>query len=413
MADEKAIIIIKKKGGHGGHHGGAWKVAYADFVTAMMAFFMVMWLVNSAETEQRDAIASYFRKPGLFASGSGTPLLIGGAGILPDAYAPNLATVERKFVSGMTQTPMTKRTGDEDAIKAAQIKAKGETGKGVIIDGKTDSTGFGLKETTQKGNGKGKSPSGQSLEKLKQDIANEIKKQLAGMPELSKLLGSVDVKIEADGLNIEIMDSDKQSMFEIASSTINPLAKAAFFKIAEALKSVPNQIDIVGHTDAKPFGRGFKGYTNWELSADRANSARRLLQEAGIPQERITSVLGKADRELKVPELPESEKNRRITLKVRFPKNVELLGPDLIQQTLESEPEPEEPAPEEVHSFTPEQILKKQKVKAESTVSLEEVINTKTETESAGSEKTVSQDSSIGVFDDFPVIADGMPFGSR
>ena len=88
MADDKPIIVIKKKGGHGGHHGGAWKVAYADFVTAMMAFFMVMWLVNSAETKTKKAIASYFRRPGLFESGSGTPLLIGGSGMLPEAFAP-------------------------------------------------------------------------------------------------------------------------------------------------------------------------------------------------------------------------------------------------------------------------------------------------------------------------------------
>lgn len=397
MADEKAIIIVKKKGGHGGHHGGAWKVAYADFVTAMMAFFMVMWLVNSAETSQREAIASYFRKPGLFQSGSGVPLLIGGAGILPDAYAPNLASPERKFVSGMKQVPMTKRSGEEDAIKKNQAKPQGEIGKGVIVDSNKDSSGFGLKENSQKGKGKGSNPL--ALEKLKQEIASEIKKQLAGIPELSKLLGSVDIKIDADGINIEIMDSEAQSMFEVASSTINPLAKAAFFKIAEVLKKSPNQIEIAGHTDARPFGRGFKGYTNWELSSDRANSARRLLEEAGIPIERISSVLGKADRELKLVDQPLSEKNRRITLKVKFPTNMNVSDPNSLDQALLNASEAEDEA-EEVHSFTPEEILKKQKEKSEATVNLNN------EQEKDNEQSSTSQ----GVFEDFPVIDKGLPF---
>lgn len=403
MAEEKAIIIVKKKGGHGGHHGGAWKVAYADFVTAMMAFFMVMWLLNSAETQQREAIASYFRKPGLFETGSGTPLMMGGSGILPDGFAPNLATPERKFVSGMNQTPLTKRSGEEDAIKKSQTRPKGEAGKGVIQDGEKETSGFGLKETSQKGKGKGKSPYVAAMEKVKQDLAGQIKKQLAGIPELSKLLGSVDIKIEADGINIEIMDSEKQSMFEVASSTINPLAKAAFFQIAEVLKKVPNQIDIAGHTDGRPFRGGVRGFSNWELSSERANAARRLMEEAGIPRERISSVLGRADRELKVPEDPLSEKNRRISLKVRFPQNLNVNDPAGLDQALEEATEMEEEEPQEVHSFTPEEILEKQKQKAEEVVKLE----------APEEQLSSSEANSSGAFEDFPVISEGLPLSDR
>ena len=404
MADEKAIIIVKKKGGHGGHHGGAWKVAYADFVTAMMAFFMVMWLVNSAESSQQQAIASYFRKPGLFESGSGVPILTGNAGILPDAYAPNLATPERKFVSGMKQVPMTKRSGEEDSIKPGQSVPKGEAGRGVIVDGKTDSSGFGLKENSKDGKGKGSDPL--AIEKIKEAIVAEINKQLAGIPELTKLLGSVDIKIDADGINIEIMDSATQSMFEVASSTINPLAKAAFYKIAEVLKTAPNQIEIAGHTDARPYGRGFKGYTNWELSSDRANSARRLLEEAGIPAERITSVLGKADRELKVKEDPLSERNRRISLKIKFPTSMTISEPDRLAKALAAADEPKPAKEDKVHSFTAEDILKKQKERSQSTVTLP------SDDLSADAKASKQAESSAisDVLQDFPVIEKFVPF---
>jgi chemotaxis protein MotB len=399
MAEEKAIIIVKKKGGHGGHHGGAWKVAYADFVTAMMAFFMVMWLVNSAASPTRENIASYFRKPGIFEHGSGVPLMIGGAGILPDAFAPNLATQERKFTSGMQQVPMTKRSGEEDAIKKSQEKLRGESGKGVLEGGKSDSSGFGIKENSYRGKGKGSNPL--ALEQIKQQLASEIKKQLAGIPELSKLLGTVDIKVEADGINIEIMDSVKESMFEVGSSTINPLAKAAFLKIAEVIKPVPNSVDIIGHTDAKPFGRGFKGYTNWELSADRANSARRLMEEAGIPAERIGAVVGKADRELKVIENPNAEQNRRITMKIKFPKSLELNDPALLESQLSQQEEFEEEPAEPVHSMTAEEVLQRSREKSEQVIVLDPT---------PSAEGTEMPDSNL--FGEFPIIKDlsGPPF---
>jgi flagellar motor protein MotB len=127
MADDKPIIVIKKKGGHGGHHGGAWKVAYADFVTAMMAFFMVMWLVNSASEPTRQNIASYFRKPGLFASGSGTPLQIGGAGFLEDAAPPR--PDEKKKGSGMSATREKKKSGTDDDDLEKRVTIRSGTGK--------------------------------------------------------------------------------------------------------------------------------------------------------------------------------------------------------------------------------------------------------------------------------------------
>ena len=317
MADDKPIIIIKKKGGHGGHHGGAWKVAYADFVTAMMAFFMVMWLLNSSESKTRTAIASYFRRPGLFESGSGTPLLIGGAGILTDAYAPPKPYEE---VSESTGTAPSSGAG------------KGREGeeKGAFESPKTDQklTADGLIESEEMLQGVQVHEAKQGgaiefVEKLKaqkkkmEEVAAGLEAAMREVPELQELLGLVEIDVSADGLTIEIMDTDKASMFRSGSSQILPGSAAPFEKIAKLLRTLPNQIEIMGHTDAKPFSRK-GGMSNWELSSERANAARRLLENQGIPAERVVSVTGRAERELRFPEEPFNPSNRRISLKVKF-----------------------------------------------------------------------------------------------
>lgn len=334
MADDKPIIIIKKKGGHGGHHGGAWKVAYADFVTAMMAFFMVMWLVNTAEQNTKQNIASYFRRPGLFQSGSGTPLMIGEAGILPDAFVPPHKADTKKQGGKDQDQNLPKNTGTEEKSEVKKkITIKGEQGK---EGGQKDAAGNkGLLKEAETEQGKLAEKDGASLaiQKMQRDekdlmgrIAEEIKQQIASSKELQELLGIVDVKIEADGLNIEIMDTEKSSMFASGSPRIQAEAKAAFKKLAGIIKKLPNSIDIVGHTDAKPFSSRTGAYSNWELSSDRAHAARRLLEEEGIPSNRITNVVGRADKEPKLPQTPLAAANRRITLKMRFKfaKNIDL-----------------------------------------------------------------------------------------
>jgi chemotaxis protein MotB len=311
MADDKPIIIVKKKGGHGGHHGGAWKVAYADFVTAMMAFFMVMWLVNSAETNTKQNIASYFRKPGLFTSGSGTPILIGEAGILPDAHMPPHQT--RDKVKGKEEEPKipdkkSKKELDTEGSPAEQpVQLEENKGPNTPEEAKLHALQKMMLEQKKKEERK-------ELEKLAEEIKSEMRK----IPDLKDQLGELEIKIESDGLVIEIMDTEKSSMFALSSAQITPEAQTAFFKIADLLSKYPNKLDVIGHTDSKPFSSRKNGYSNWELSADRANAARRVLLSAGITEKRLLSVVGRADRDLKDPKNPLATANRRITLKMRF-----------------------------------------------------------------------------------------------
>ncbi len=359
MADDKPIIIIKKKGGHGGHHGGAWKVAYADFVTAMMAFFMVMWLVNSASDPTRENIASYFRKPGLFQSGSGTPLLIGNAGILPDAPPPK--PDEKKNSQGNSMERLQKRSGTDDTgQRRATEHGEKERGQG-DKDGLGEKTPTNPEEFAQENF----TSHGISMQQTKmQTMAAKIEKTLAESKELRELLGIVDVKVDADGLNIEIMDTEKASMFTLGSARVQPEAEEAFKKIGVMLAKLPNNIDIVGHTDARTFPGNAAGYSNWELSSDRANAARRLLVAQGVTPGRITSVVGRADKELKKADAPADASNRRITIKMRFrtTQQVDLAKDPLALNNLNLEEEDyQKKQAENVHTFSAKQINEGQK----------------------------------------------------
>lgn len=328
MADDKPIIVIKKKGGHGGHHGGAWKVAYADFVTAMMAFFMVMWLVNSAEVQTKQSIASYFRRPGLFAQGSGTPLLIGESGILQDSYAPQKGfPVKNSNIKSPNKvkpdSPPPKDAVDQKRESPSGI-AEQKKGKGGAENGKDKpflSLGTELKDVEGKTT-KFADEGGQK--DAMEAIAEQIRKMIVASKELKDLLGLVDAKVDAEGLTIEIMDTEKASMFAPGSARVVPEAREAFIKLAGLLNQLPaNKIDVIGHTDAKPFSSRNYGYTNWELSSDRANSARKLLEEGGINENRIVGIVGKAATELREVDDPFSPANRRITLKMKFAPNAE------------------------------------------------------------------------------------------
>jgi chemotaxis protein MotB len=312
MADDKPIIVVKKKGGHGGHHGGAWKIAYADFVTAMMAFFMVMWLVNSASVTTRQSIASYFRKPGIFTEGSGTPLLLGGSGILEDAFVPPKPEDKKVKVKQMTQDPQRKMSGESDRDLDKRYMQEGrvepQRGKGPTEVLGLNSDKKQLEEVKRE----------IKIRQVAEEAQKSLQKVLTQMPEISKLLGKVDLKVEADGLKIEIMDTDKVSMFDSGSPRIRKEAEAAFAKVTEIIKKYPNNLEISGHTDATPFPSRSGGYTNWELSADRANAARRLIESQGFPGKQIVSVIGKAATEPKLPEAPNDPPNRRITLKMKI-----------------------------------------------------------------------------------------------
>lgn len=345
---EKPIIVIKKKGGHGGHHGGAWKIAYADFVTAMMAFFMVMWLVNSSDSVTKKAIASYFKRPGVFHAGSGTPLEIGGAGILPDAFAP---TREDERV-------------DDGAVQGLPVKKGNEQGPPAIGPDAKKVTGAvvgGVDHPTEGGNPMLDKRFITKQKEAFENISNQLKQMMLTTPEFQALLGAVDVQLDANGLTIDIMDTEKASMFSSGSSMILPSAYPAFEKLGAIIAKVPNEIEILGHTDGKPFSARTNGYSNWELSTDRSNSARRMLEAFGVAPDRIVSVVGKADTELKVKDDPSSPANRRITLKMKFgvAKKVDLgKDPSALDDidSLSKTPTPE-PSKDTATSLTAEKIL--------------------------------------------------------
>lgn len=305
--DNKPTIIIKK-GGHGGHHGGAWKIAYADFTTAMMCFFLCMWLINTTSVTTRQAIASYFRKPNIFQEGTGQPVLLGGEGILNDAIKPLKIKDPRKIKAeedvktfGEVERNLDKLYQQEGKVEP--LKHKGPTeASGLNSDKKN------LDETRKE----------VRLKIVADQMKGDIERLINTLPPSARLPGTIETYVEPDGLSIDIMDTGRYSMFDSGSAKIRSDAEPAFKAVTDVIKHYPNILEVYGHTDAQPFPNQAKGYTNWELSADRANSARRLITDQGYPSDRIVSVTGKAASELRKPQAPLDPSNRRITLKLRF-----------------------------------------------------------------------------------------------
>ncbi len=234
------IIVIKKKVGHGGHHGGAWKVAYADFVTAMMALFIVLWLMNSS-TKIKQAVAGYFQDP------KGNGKLLGTS------------------MSGSGETV--------SVLKKAE------------------------------------------MEKLKEKLEQQIKSR----PDLKKLSKQIEITVTAEGLRIELLEDKNGTFFESGSAHLSQKGQELLALLASELKTLPNHLLIEGHTDAKQYSHD-ANYSNWELSADRANAARRLMQSSGIRHDQVTQIRGYADQFLRVKNNPYDPSNRRISILV---KNVE------------------------------------------------------------------------------------------
>ena len=231
------IIVIKKKGGHGGHHGGAWKVAYADFVTAMMALFIVLWLLSSSKPVQ-EAVGGYFRDP------TGTSTKVG---------------------------------------------------------------------SNQNGTGKNFQLTKQNMAQLKE----QLQKSIRNINDLEKLRKNIEMTVTAEGLRIELLESEKGIFFDSGRSTPNDTGKEILVLLAQELGKLPNHVSIEGHTDAKPYG-GNANYSNWELSADRANAARRVMQQAGLRGDQVSQVRGFADQRLRNKTDPLDASNRRISIIVQY-----------------------------------------------------------------------------------------------
>src|ERR1035438_3776234 len=235
----RPIIVIKKKGGHGGgHHGGAWKVAYADFVTAMMSLFIVLWLMGSS-TKIKKAVAGYFNDP------KGTGALLG------------------TVMTGTGETIMAKISDDQ-------------------------------------------------LQNLKKKLEEEIKAR----KDLEKLSKQIEITITPEGLRIELIEGKNGTFFQSGSAKLSESGQELLTLLGKELKTLPNSLLIEGHTDATPYASDL-GYSNWDLSADRANSARRLLQQDGVRTDQVTQVRGYADQMLRVKNNPTDPSNRRVSILVK------------------------------------------------------------------------------------------------
>ena len=272
MSEQKAPIIVKriKKTG-GGHHGGAWKIAYADFVTAMMAFFLLMWLLGSTARGDLEGIAEYFKTPLKVAMQGGT-----GSG--------DSSSVIKGGGADLTRQNGQIKKGDVDA----------------------DRKSYNLKAAQAE------------LERLETARLKQLKKRLESAidrnPTLKQFKRQLLIDITSEGLRIQIVDEQNRPMFNLASAELQPYTKVILHEIAKVLNDVENRVSLSGHTDARPYANGERGYSNWELSADRANASRRELIVGGMAEAKMLRVVGLASSVPFTQAAPYDPVNRRISI---------------------------------------------------------------------------------------------------
>ena len=265
-------IIIKrvKKGGHSAH-GGAWKIAYADFVTAMMAFFLLMWLLGSTTDGDKKGIADFFNAPLKIS-------LMGGSG------SGDSSSVVRGGGTDLSRSNGQVRDGD------IPVKKKLLNMKSLEAEHKRA-----------------------EIAKL-EDLKKKVEDVLEASPKLAAMKSQIRLDMTRDGLRIQIVDEQARPMFDSGSAVVKPYMRELLREIGHVLSEVPNRITLEGHTDAQPFSGGDRGYGNWELSSDRANASRRELVGGGLPEDRMLIVQGLASSNLFVPADPQSPMNRRISI---------------------------------------------------------------------------------------------------
>ncbi len=309
--DKGTIIVRREEVVAGGHHGGAWKVAYADFVTAMMAFFLLMWLLNATTQEQKRGLADYFSPTnhlGLTTSGSGAPL----GGRTPNSEGTMTSDKGAIELTKSQPYPVTDEddTGDMPVTEVPS-KVPGTATRPSATDGGERA---GTKENDSKSPREGdKQVEADRRERREfEHAAGQIRDVVAADPGLSEVAKQLAIDITPEGLRIQLLDADRTPMFSTGSSSLNDRARAVLAKIAPVLLKMPESITIAGHTDSLQYRGSDK--TNWDLSADRANATRRLLVEAGLPETRVRSVTGNADRDPLIINDPMAAANRRISI---------------------------------------------------------------------------------------------------
>lgn len=279
-------VIIKKvsKGGHGAHHGGAWKIAYADFVTAMMAFFLLLWLLNSVTQEQLEGISNYFAPAAISQTMSGSGDILGGKTVTSEGIAQS--TTSRDSVTVDLPPPRAGSGGDGNETEQAASEPSEEAAEAKL-----------------------KAREQEQFE----DAKKELEETLAGIPQLKNLAESLLIDNTPEGLRIQLVDKEGLAMFPSGSAEMYLHTKRLLELVSKIIAKLPQNAAISGHTDASKFAGG-DAYTNWELSADRANSARRELVHLGIPESRIQRVVGKAATEPLLPDDPKNPRNRRLSI---------------------------------------------------------------------------------------------------
>lgn len=290
--DNEAVapIIIKrvKKGGHA-HHGGSWKVAFADFATAMMAFFLLLWLLGATDEKQKGAISEYFNNPSTLQGASQVP-------------APS--SIQGP---GGSSTSMIKLGGGMELHRdPAPPRDKTAPSPGAQVD-VTPEAGEGDK--------KDEGDSEEELDHLRLDaLLKELQKAMDERESLAKFKDQILLDVTPEGVRIQIIDHERRSMFPSGSAVLEAFSSDILRELANIVADVPNRISISGHTDIRPYVK--PNYSNWELSADRANAARRALIAGGLPSEKIGRVVGLSSSALLDPQAPASAINRRISIVV-------------------------------------------------------------------------------------------------
>lgn len=282
--NKRPIIIKKIKKVSGGHHGGAWKVAYADFVTAMMAFFLLMWLLNVTTKEQLEGIADYFTPSVASVSTSGSGGVMGGLSMVSEG----VKTDDKTLAVGETKDNVAKEEEKQEVVKEEKPDEKVSENQFEKLKAQEEQKQFD-----------------QAIQDIKQAIQDD--------PSMQDLAKNLIVDQTQEGLRIQIVDQQGKSMFASGSAKMYDETYRLIEKVSQVVQKLPQKISVRGHTDAVPYGDSAT-YDNWNLSADRANASRQALVKAGLAPERIANVAGKADTEHLFPNEPTSPQNRRISI---------------------------------------------------------------------------------------------------
>jgi chemotaxis protein MotB len=300
--DKTSLLILRRRGAHGDHphHGGAWKIAYADFVTAMMAFFLLMWLLNSTNKSDKQGIADFFNKPlaiamagGKSQSASDSILNAGGKDLTTSTPAETRHGDDSKQQNPvLVPNATTQASPDQQAQQAAALLAATDGSK--VVKPRTDPD------------------DAQRLSELKE----RLDKMIEMNPKLAQFRNQIRIDITSEGLRIQIVDAQNRPMFASGKAVLEPYAAEILDQIGVALNEVENHISIAGHTDSAPYAGAESGYSNWELSSERANAARRELGVGGLAEQKVLQVRGLADALPLNKADPAEPSNRRISILV-------------------------------------------------------------------------------------------------